>query len=193
MKIMLKLENMNTGEPSLEEFTDEESTIAWLRERPRFTDVLGVVFEGLTREQNERLKATMRPLDDEERAAEKALVEKRQQEVEAQRAVRAREDEVAQAAHRAAQKDLNPNRSMEVRYRYDTGLSLTDRDDPREISEEVRAAVMAWVAERNEWVESRGQIVGEAKVTVFPAALPKPGADRIQHGSFVPVTGPKKD
>jgi tRNA(Ser,Leu) C12 N-acetylase TAN1 len=193
MKIMLKLENMNTGEPSFEEFADEESTIAWLRERPRFTDVLGVVFEGLTREQNERLKATMRPLDDEERAAEKALVNKREQEAEALRAVRAREDEVAQAAHRAAQKDLNPNRTMEVRYRYDTGLSLTDRDDPREISEEVRAVVLAWVAERNEWVDSRGQIVGEAKVTVYPNALPKPGADRILHGSFVPVTGPKKD
>jgi tRNA(Ser,Leu) C12 N-acetylase TAN1 len=193
MKIMLKLENMNTGESSFEEFAEEEATIAWLRERPRFTDVLGVVFEGLTREQNDRLKATMRPLDDEEKAAEKALVEKREKEAEAQREVRAREDEVAQAAHRAAQKDLNPNRPMEVRYRYDTGLSLTDRDDPREISEEVRAAVMAWVAERNEWVDSRGQIVGEAKVTVHPGALPTPGMDRVQHGSFVPVTGPKKN
>jgi tRNA(Ser,Leu) C12 N-acetylase TAN1 len=193
MKIMLKLENMNTGEPSLEEFTDEESTMAWLRARPRFTDVLGVVFEGLTREQNDRLKATMRPLDDEEKAAEKALVTKREAEAEAQRLVRAREDEVAQAAHRAAQKDLNPNRSMEVRYRYDSDLSLTDRDDTREISAEVREAVMAWVNERNEWVDSRGQIVGEAKVTVWPGTLPKPGADRVQHGSFVPVTGPKKN
>ena len=44
----------------------------------------------------------------------------------------------------------------------------------------------------NEWVASRGQIVGEAKLTVLPGALPKPGADRVQHGSFVPVTGPKK-
>jgi hypothetical protein len=184
---------MNTGEPSLEEFADEESTMAWLRERPRFTDVLGVVFEGLTREQNDRLKATMRPLDAEEKAAEKALAEKRKQEAEALAEKRAREDEVAHAAHLAAQKDLNPNRPMEVRYRYDSGLSLTDRDDPREISEEVRAAVMAWVNERNEWVESRGQIVGEAKVTVHPGALPKPGADRVQHGSFVPVTGPKKN
>ena len=193
MKIMLKLENMNTGETSFEEFAEEEATIAWLRERPRFTDVLGVVFEGLTREQNDRLKATVRPLDDEEKAAEKALVETREKEAEAQREVRAREDEVAAVAHRAAQKDLNPKRPMEVRYRYDTGLSLTDRDDPREISEEVRAAVMAWVAERNEWVDSRGQIVGEAKVTVHPGALPTPGTDRVQHGSFVPVTGPKKD
>jgi len=193
MKIMLKLENMQTGEPSLEEFADEEATMAWLKARPRFTDVLGVVFEGLTREQNDRLKATMRPLDDEEKAAEKALVEKRRQEAEVLREKREKEDAAAQAAHREAQKNLNPNRPMEVRYRYDTGLSLVDRDDSRPISDEVRAAVMAWVAERNEWVESRGQIVGEAKITVHPADLPKPGAERIIHGSFVPVTGPKKD
>lgn len=193
MKIMLKLENMQTGEPSLEEFADEEATMAWLKARPRFTDVLGVVFEGLTREQNDRLKATMRPLDDEEKAAEKALVEKRRQEAEVLREKREKEDAAAQAAHREAQKNLNPNRPMEVRYRYDTGLSLVDRDDSRPISDEVRTAVMAWVAERNEWVESRGQIVGEAKITVHPADLPKPGAERIIHGSFVPVTGPKKD
>lgn len=190
---MLKLENMQTGEPSMQEFPDEEATIAWLEKRPHFTDVLGVVFEGLTREQNDRLKKSMRPYDDEEKAAEKALADKRRAEADAQREARAQEDAKAQAAHRDAQKNLDPNRSMEVRYRYDTGLSLVDRDDPREISEEVRAAVMAWVAERNEWVESRGQIVGEAKVTVHPGALPKAGTDRVKHGSFVPVTGPKKD
>lgn len=193
MKIMLKLENMQTGEPSFQEFADEEATMAWLKERPRFTDVLGVVFEGLTKEQNNRLKAAMKPLDDEEKAAEKALAEKRRAEAEALREAKAREDAAAAAVHREAQKNLNPNRPMEVRYRYDSGLSLVDRDDPREISEEVRAAVMAWVAERNEWVESRGQIVGEAKVTVHPGELPKPGADRVQHGTFVPVTGPKKN
>ena len=38
----------------------------------------------------------------------------------------------------------------------------------------------------------QGQIVGEAKITVLPGTLPKPGAERVQHGSFVPVTGPKK-
>lgn len=193
MKIMLKLENMQTGEASVLECADEEATITWLKERPRFTDVLGVVFEGLTREQNDRLKAAMRPYDDEEKVAEKALVDKRRAEADAQREARARDDAAAQAKHREAQKDLNPNRPMEVRYRYDSGLSLVDRDDPRQISDEVRDAVMAWVNERNEWVESRGQIVGEAKVMVHPGALPKPGADRVQHGTFVPVTGPKKN
>ncbi len=192
MKIMLKLENLKTGETSIQEFADEEATTAFLRERPPFTDVLGVVFEGLSREQNDRLKAAMRPLDADERAAETALAEAREKAAEAQALVRERENEVARAAHREAQKNLDPSRPMELRYRYDAGLALADQDDPREISDEVRAAVAAWVAERNEWVESRGQIVGEAKITVLPGALPKPGADRIQHGSFVPVTGPKK-
>ena len=52
--------------------------------------------------------------------------------------------------------------------------------------------MLAWVAERNEWVEGRGQVVGEAKVTVWPGTLPKPGADRVQGGSFIPVTAPAK-
>jgi len=192
MKIMLKLEDMNTGETSFEEFADEEATTAWLRERPRFTDVLGVVFEGLSREQNDRLKAAMRPLDDEEKAAEKALADKRAAEAEAARAARAKDDAAARETYRANIKNLDPNRPMEVRYRYDDGLKLVDPDDPREISEDVKQAVLAWVEERNEWVASRNQIVGEAKVTVHPGALPRPGADRVQHGTFVPVTGPKK-
>jgi hypothetical protein len=192
MKIMLRLEDMKTGDTSVQEFGDEESTMAWLRERPRFTDVLGVVFEGLSREQNDRLKSAMRPHDDEEKAAEKALVESRAKVAEAAQAVRAKEDAAARDAYRSSLKNLDPNRQMEVRYRYDEGLKLTDPDDSREISDEVKQAVLAWVEERNEWVASRGQIVGEAKVTVMPGALPRPGADRVQHGTFVPVTGPKK-
>jgi hypothetical protein len=60
MKIMLKLQDLKSGDTSFREFEDEEATVAFLRERPRFTDVLGVVFEGLSREQNARLKAAMR-------------------------------------------------------------------------------------------------------------------------------------
>lgn len=192
MKIMLKLEDLKTGETSLQQFPDEAATAAWLRERPQFTDVLGVVFEGLSREQNDRLKGAMRPLDAEEQAAEKKLAETRQRAAEAARVAREREDEAAQKAHVASLKNLDPNRPMEVRYRYDTGLATGDANDSREITEEARAAAMAWIEERNEWVASRGQIVGEAKITLYPGALPKSGMDRVQHGSFVPVTGPKK-
>jgi hypothetical protein len=49
--------------------------------------------------------------------------------------------------------------------------------------------VLAWVHERTEWVTGRGQIVGEAKVTVYPGPVP-PKAERIVVGSFVPVSAP---
>jgi hypothetical protein len=63
--------------------------------------------------------------------------------------------------------------------------------DDREITDVMREAAKAWVAERNEWVEGRGQVVGEAKITIYPADVPK-GQDRVVTGSFVPVTAPPK-
>jgi len=191
-KITLKLEDLRTSETLFREFESEDATIAFLRERPRFVDVLGVVFEGLTKEQNERLKAAMRPLDEEERAAEQALEAARAKAAEAAREARRKEDEVAQKAHREAMKNADPNRLMELLYRYDTGLSLADPTDGRAISDEAREAALAWVAERNEWVEGRGQIVGEAKVKVWPGPLPKSGAERVDSGVFIPVTGPAR-
>lgn len=191
-KITLKLENLKSGEASFREFDTEEATLAFLRERPRFTDVLGVVFEGLTPEQNARLKGAMRPLDDEERAAEEALEKKRDQAAELVAAERRKHEEAARSAHREALKSADPNRPMEIRYLHGKGLSLVDQDDPREIPEEARAAVEAWVAERQEWVADRGQIVAEAKVTVWPGKLPKPTSDRVQGGTFIPVTAPAK-
>jgi len=190
-KITLKLMDLAKGDRSFREFDDEAGTVAFLRERPRFLDVLGVVFEGLTPEQNLRMKEAMRPLDAEEKAAEAVLAEATAKATELANAQRAKEEEAARAAHREAMKSADPNRAMEVRYRYDTAL-VAAADDPREISDEVRAAVAAWVAERNEWVEGRNQVVGEAKITVWPGTLPKPGADRIQGGSFIPVTAAAK-
>jgi hypothetical protein len=191
-KIMLKLEDMKKGDASNREFENEEATIAFLRERPRFTEVLGVVFEGLTPEQNARLKAAMRPLDDEERAASQALDKARERAAEAVRAEREKAALAAQAAHREAMKTADPNRAMEIRYIYGNGLSIVDQADPRSISDEARDAVLAWVAERDEWVADRGQIVAEAKVTVWPGTLPKPTSDRVQGGTFIPVTAPAK-
>lgn len=191
-KITLKLQDLHSGDTSFREFEDEEATTAFLRERPRFTDVLGVVFEGLSKEQNERLKAAMRPLDDEERAAEAALKVAAQKAKETAEATRRMEEEAAHAAHRNAMRSADPNRLMEVRYRYDTGIALMDPTDPREVTEEARAAVMEWVAERNEWMETRGQVVGEAKLSLWPGVLPKAGISRVQAGSFVPVSAPAK-
>lgn len=186
-KITLKLRDLNSGDTSFRELLDEEAAIAFLRERPRFTEVLGVVFEGLTPEQNARLKAAMRPLDDDEQAAEAKLEEAAAKVRAAAAEQRQKEADAARAAHRESLKNADPNRSMEVRYRFDGSIAPVDPEDTRPLSDAARAAVLAWVAERNEWVASRNQCVGEAKLTVWPAALPKPGADHVQHGSFVPV------
>jgi hypothetical protein len=191
-KITLKLQNLAKGETTFKEFDDEEGVLAYLRARPPMMDVLGVVFEGLTAEQNARLKAAKRPLDADEQAAEQRLVAAAERAAEAARALRDKETAAARAAHREALKNADPNRPMEVRYLYNAPLALVDVEDQRPITDEARAAVLAWVAERTEWVDSRGQIVGEAKVTVWPGPIPKAGADRVQGGSFIPVTAPPK-
>ena len=155
-------------------------------------DVLGVVFEGLTAEQNARLKGAMRPLDAAEKAAEALLAEAAEKVAEVERQARAKEEEAQRLAHREAMKTADPNRSMELRYHYSGRVEVVDADDLRPVSEEVQQAIAAWIIERNEWVESRGQMVGEAKITVWPGELPKPGAERIQAGTFTPVSAPPK-
>jgi hypothetical protein len=191
-KITLKLQDLTKGESSFQEFDDEAATVAFLRARPPMVDIVGVVFEGLTPEQNTRLKTAKRPLDADEIAAEARLAEASEKVAEAAAAMRAKEVDAARVAHREALKTADPNRPMEVRYLYNAGLSLVDAEDPRPISDEAREAVLAWVAERNEWVDGRGQIVGEAKVTVWPGVIAKKGADRVQGGTFIPVTAPPK-
>ena len=191
-KIMLKLRNLKTGDPSVREFDDEAQTIAFLKERPSFTDVMGVVFEGLTPEQNTRLREAVRPLDEAERSAEAILDALAKKKAEEAAALRAQEDEKARAAHREAMKTADPNRSMEVRYHYSGKVAPVDPEDTRDISPECQAAMIEWIKERNSWVEGRGQIVGEAKMVIWPAKLPKPNADHVQSGSFIPVTAPEK-
>jgi hypothetical protein len=191
-KITLKLQDLQSGDTSNREFEDEAATIAFLAGRPRFTDVLGVVFEGLSREQNERLRSSMRPLDDEERAAEGKLAAAADKAKEEASALRRMEEEAAHAAHRNALKNADPNRLMDLRFHYATGLGIIDPADTREITAEARAAAEAWIAERNEWVESRGQVVGEAKIQVWPGTLPKAGVDRVYAGSFIPVAAAAK-
>lgn len=191
-KITLKLQDLTRGETSFQEFDDEAATVAFLQARPPMVDVLGVVFEGLSPEQNARLKAAKRPLDAEEQAAEARLADAAERTAEAARQLRAKEADAARAAHRKALEGADPDRPMEVRYLYNAPLALIDAEDARPITDEARAAVLAWVAERNEWVEGRGQIVGEAKLSVWPAAIPTKGAERVKGGSFIPVTAPPK-
>ncbi|MGZ3474426.1 MAG: hypothetical protein ACXWUG_09055, partial [Polyangiales bacterium] len=67
MKVTLKLRDLGTGDPAVTELESVEAATAWVRARPRFVEVLGVVFEGMTREESLRMKEAMRPLDGDER------------------------------------------------------------------------------------------------------------------------------
>lgn len=63
----------------------------------------------------------------------------------------------------------------------------------RRPTEDELAAVLAWVRERDEWVEGRGQIVGDAKVTLWPGVVPAADkGERVKRGTFTPVTAPLK-
>jgi hypothetical protein len=191
-KVMLRLRDLNTGDGFTKEFADVDSTLPWLAERPRFTEVLGVVFEGITREENDRMRGAMRPLDDDERASMHRL-DAAESEAKAKKAEeRRKEAEATEKAQREAAKNADPNRPMELEYRFDKPeLSKTDRYDEREITPAAKEAVMAWVNERMEWVADRGQTIGQAKVVVYPGDVPK-GKDRASHGTFIPVTAPPK-
>ncbi|HVY48408.1 MAG TPA: hypothetical protein VHB21_21115, partial [Minicystis sp.] len=68
MKLMLRLRDLRSGEAGLVELAGIQEALTWLAARPAMTEVLGVVFEGLSRDDNDKLKAAMRPLDDAERA-----------------------------------------------------------------------------------------------------------------------------
>ena len=187
--VTLRVRDLGSGTGSVQTFDTIEAAVAWLGARPRDVEVLGVVFEGLTREDNDRMKAAMRPLDDDERAKAKALDERDSAARAALSEKRARDQTQladAQAAH------ADPNRPIELRYRYDReGLDKVDPRDEREITEAAQKAVLEWVSERMEWVASRGQTVGEAKVTVYLGDVPAK-RERVVGGSFLPVTAPPK-
>lgn len=191
-KVMLRLRDLSTGEPRTQECSSVDDAVTWLSQRPAMVDVLGVVFEGISHEDNDRMKRAMRPLDEAEQAKSKALDEREAAERAERAAQRKKEAEADAQRLRDEAKKASPDRPMELLYRFDTPeLKKTDLLDDREISDAAKEAVMEWVKERMEWVEPRGQTIGEAKVTVYPNAIPK-GKDRVVQGTFVPVTAAAK-
>lgn len=188
MKVLLRVRDLHTGIFDDTELPSLEVAKAWLIARPRFEQVLGVPTEGIPNEVNQELKRICRPLDEEEQAAvakleaaEKAVKAKKVLEQEQQRA----KERVQQAAELAT---ADPKRLMKVRWTFDGGFG--NAGDDREVPEVVKEAVLAWVRERDEWVEGRGQIVGDATVVAWPFEVPD-GDERIQRGgTFIPVTKP---
>lgn len=178
-KIEFNIRDLKTGEVVCAEFPDLATARAWLVERPAFTQVLRLV-TAVAPETEAQLREAMRPLDDEERAV---MLEAE----DSARADHAAELAALQEAKDATPKD--PNRPMTLQWALRTGLSKSDASDDREITDAARTAVLAWIAERDTWVEDRGQRVAAASVSVWPGPIPGGNeADRVPPGGTF-VTG----
>jgi hypothetical protein len=186
MAIQLKVRDIRTGAGKVAEFESVDEAEAWLRDRPRFVDVLGPSHPGAIPSADEaRLRQALRPFDDEEHAAQ-AQQDERDAEV-IRKALAVDQERMLKEieARREANKDADPDRLMTVSWERGSGsLENSDPADDRVPNDTVRKAVEAWVAERDTWVHSRGQYVVSANVVVWPGPLPKGvGEDeRVQMG-----------
>ncbi|MBZ0117395.1 MAG: hypothetical protein K8H88_10390 [Sandaracinaceae bacterium] len=184
-KFELKVRNMKTGEALVATVDSFEDAATFLEERPPFFEVLGVLSD-VSVTQMEKLKQSMRPYDADE------LALKREYEAKAAAAAhKAYEAEVARLGEmeeqaRAEARTADPDRPLPIQWDCDSGMKLSDPRDERTITDAARKAVEEWVAERNTWIEGRGQFVAECQVSVYPNEVP-PGEDRvIRGGTFIP-------
>jgi hypothetical protein len=191
--IKLRIRNLKTREVGVVDFATEPDAAVWLKARPAFVEVLGVAGQiSVPMDLQDRLKAIVRPLDEDERLAVRELelaIDK--EDLERQTEARKREIEAAQK-HAESMRTGDPDRLMEIHWRFDKGMNLTDPVDPRAIPDAARDAVLAWIAERNAWVAGRGQCVGECTLKVWPGKMPAGSEERVKEGRFVPVSAEEK-
>jgi hypothetical protein len=194
MKFDLQLRDLKTGTTSQKTFESIEDGLAWLKQRPKFTDVMGIGSHHVPREISDQLRAAMKPLDAEEKALDNKLRDAREKAAEAAAKARAAAEAAEAAHHLAKTASADPKRPMDLRWTYKDGLSIAEAADKRDIPDVVREAVDAWVAERNSWVEGRNQVVGDARLRAWPSDIPEDEDDeRIISGTFIPVAAPKKE
>jgi hypothetical protein len=187
--IQLRIRNLQSREVGVVSFETEAEAHLWLKERPPFVDVMGMAGQAsIPKEVQDRLKGAMRPLDDDEKLAEREIALAAEQDDLAREKEARKKEAEEQVKHAEGLKALDPERLMEVRWRFDTGMAPTDANDARPITDEAKEAVLAWVAERNEWVAGRGQTVGECTVKVWPGKMPAGKSERVQEGRFFPVS-----
>jgi hypothetical protein len=189
MRVQLKIRRMKSNRTLVAEFATLDDAEAWLRERPQFVDVIGTI-GALADADDQRLRAALRPFDDEERAEIAAQDQKLARAEQAALARAQLEAEAALAERRAELADADPNRPMKVAWVRGVGCRNGDPADARDVTELARAAVLAWVRERDTWVHPRGQFIATADVVVWPGPIPGGDEDdRIQPGGqFSPVS-----
>jgi hypothetical protein len=194
VKIELRIRNLKTREIGVVAFQTDAEALLWLKARPAMVEVMGMAGQSaVPQEVQDRLRAAMRPLDADEHIAEKEmklLADK--EDLERAKAAQAKEAAASQK-HKEDMATADPERLMEVHWRFDKGMSMADAHDPRTITDAAKEAVLAWIAERNEWVAGRGQCVGECTVKVWPAKIPAGQSERVKEGRFFPVTAEQKN
>ncbi len=184
MAIELKIRDIRTGKAQVAEFESIGDAESWLRERPPFVEVLGPPRQGALDPADEmRLRDAMRPMDEQERAAQVSQdardKEAMRKMMEAEKARQQKEMD----ARREAVKDADPNRLMHVAFERGKGMHNADPIDERPVTDAIRTAVLAWVAERDTWVHARGQYVNDAQVVAWPGPIPGGNEDdRVQPG-----------
>lgn len=188
--IDLRLRNLESTELLIASFEDEDDAVLWLRERPRMMEVLGVIARSSDPALHSALRLAVRPLDDDEAEIVRRLDDEAEQAYAQRREDEARRAERERLEHLEEMRTADPARPMQVRWSLADGFTPMDPADPREINADVQQAILEWVRERDSWVADRGQVVGEAVLTVWPLALP-PGEARVHRGGrFSPVPAP---
>lgn len=180
--IELRIRKMQSGETVIAEFESVDDCRIWLKDRPQFIEVLGVSGGDVPHSVQDELRNVMRPLDDEERVFEAQAEAKYQAELEAF----AKKEEERRAAeleaYKESMKTADPSRPLPATWSREEGVKVADPYDPREVTEAARDAVIAWVRERDTWVEKRNQVVDTATVQVYPLELPADAESRVLHG-----------
>jgi hypothetical protein len=190
-RIEMKVRRMDTGETLVAELGSFADAVAWLEERPEGTEVLGVLSKDLSPEQHQALRASLRPYSASERRLIAAADRRAGEAIAARLAEETKLAARRMREHAEAQRRADPNRPMDLRWDLTEGLSKADPYDPREITDAVKQAVVAWVAERGTWVEGRGQQVVEATLQAYPGPVPGGDeADRVVPGGQF-VAGPR--
>ena len=185
MAIQLKIREMRTGHAQVAEFESVDDAETWLRERPQFVEVLGPARENtLSPGDDKRLREALRPMDDEEKAAQ---AEQDARDVKAMQDMVAKEAKRAQeqlAAKREANRTADPHRLVPIVWERGKGCRNSDETDDRPVTELIEKAVEAWVAERNTWVHERGKYLIDANVQVWPGPIPNGGTEdeRVERG-----------